>query len=716
MPLTDEVPLNQSNYQSYPIPPRSPIDQFVPPPPIMRNSLRPVGSVTVANPSVARFRNDIRFDGTSSKLKTFFQDFYGEIRNNEAFFAGRDDKYKINWLATLFSPGSAVKNWFLSLLEQNAERQGRFDGYDDLQALDYKLEPLQSLPQFLRELRVNFADKNEDRTNRKNLDNCVQGSSSIIDYNSRFRSLVLHVSISPEDAIIKYVNGLDRDVHHEAIRLPGWVNCILLQDKMNLAVTASEIVRELSELPHNHPGFLKKKFKTDLEPQKVIPIPILAPRKVDQAVPMDIDTIHLKKAKSIFVSIINAARDRGLCAKCFEKYDLAGSHAKGVCPNRNKTLGEKIKFFNIKQVSKIEVKETQEEFNVNSIAFANISEDQSSAVFDFMGEYFAAMNDIQYPDMIQEEVLDINSIRIEASSLANGKFLVPFTLLVGEAPIAVMALIDTGSMANLISQELINTHNIPVLDRPPMRCFGFDGSAGTSGVIDKRWCGDLVAIASDSSKIRLSADLGVTRIHGQDIILGLPWMQSSKASAICHESGFYLAIDGVAVTAITLAPLSVISCESSLVDSISVSVFSTTATETSSKGIVENPSTIMSHEENLRRNDSPNPSTTPLSETPEKSLPINLPKSCRKYSHVFFPQDFVLPPHRLFDCAIDLKPDCDPPFGGLYNLAQSEQTELREYLNEMLEKGFIRPSSSAAAAPIFFVKVPGKKNRPCVDY
>lgn len=33
-----------------------------------------------------------------------------------------------------------------------------------------------------------------------------------------------------------------------------------------------------------------------------------------------------------------------------------------------------------------------------------------------------------------------------------------------------------------------------------------------------------------------------------------------------------------------------------------------------------------------------------------------------------------------------------------------------------MRKGFIRPSKSSAAAPIFFHKVPGKKDRPCIDY
>lgn len=94
----------------------------------------------------------------------------------------------------------------------------------------------------------------------------------------------------------------------------------------------------------------------------------------------------------------------------------------------------------------------------------------------------------------------------------------------------------------------------------------------------------------------------------------------------------------------------------------------------------------------------------------------SLQKICSKYSQIFFSQDSVLPPHRSFDISIETKDNCEAPFGGLYNLALNEQTELKAYLNDLLKKCFICPSKSSAAAPIFFVKVPGKKNRPCVDY
>lgn len=47
---------------------------------------------------------------------------------------------------------------------------------------------------------------------------------------------------------------------------------------------------------------------------------------------------------------------------------------------------------------------------------------------------------------------------------------------------------------------------------------------------------------------------------------------------------------------------------------------------------------------------------------------------------------------------------------------QHELKALREYLNQELDKGFIRVSRSPAAAPVLFVKKPNGDLRFCIDY
>jgi hypothetical protein len=89
-----------------------------------------------------------------------------------------------------------------------------------------------------------------------------------------------------------------------------------------------------------------------------------------------------------------------------------------------------------------------------------------------------------------------------------------------------------------------------------------------------------------------------------------------------------------------------------------------------------------------------------------------------KYSDVFTVEACMkLPPLRKgFDCKINLKKDAVLPFGKIYNLSKDEREQLKKYVDDNVEKGFIKLSSSSAASPIFYVKVEGKADRPCVDY
>ena len=75
-----------------------------------------------------------------------------------------------------------------------------------------------------------------------------------------------------------------------------------------------------------------------------------------------------------------------------------------------------------------------------------------------------------------------------------------------------------------------------------------------------------------------------------------------------------------------------------------------------------------------------------------------------------------LPLHTDFDLQINLFPDKPIPFGGIYRLATAESATLKTYIDEMLEKGLIRPSTSRAGSPVLFVPKKGGELRLCVDY
>nr|GEV90994.1 putative reverse transcriptase domain-containing protein [Tanacetum cinerariifolium] len=81
-----------------------------------------------------------------------------------------------------------------------------------------------------------------------------------------------------------------------------------------------------------------------------------------------------------------------------------------------------------------------------------------------------------------------------------------------------------------------------------------------------------------------------------------------------------------------------------------------------------------------------------------------------------FPNDLpgLLPP-RQFEFRIELFPGTAPVARAPYRLAPSKMKELSDQLKELLEKGFIHPSSSPWGASVLFVKKKDGSFRMCID-
>uniref|UniRef100_A0A1S3ZF40 Retrotransposon gag domain-containing protein n=1 Tax=Nicotiana tabacum TaxID=4097 RepID=A0A1S3ZF40_TOBAC len=97
-----------------------------------------------------------------------------------------------------------------------------------------------------------------------------------------------------------------------------------------------------------------------------------------------------------------------------------------------------------------------------------------------------------------------------------------------------------------------------------------------------------------------------------------------------------------------------------------------------------------------------------VNETRKETVSIENVPVVREFSNVF-PEEFPgLPPVREIDFGIDLLPDTQPTSIPPYRMALAELKEIKQQLQDLLDKGFIRPSISPWGAPILFVK---KKDR-----
>ena len=85
-----------------------------------------------------------------------------------------------------------------------------------------------------------------------------------------------------------------------------------------------------------------------------------------------------------------------------------------------------------------------------------------------------------------------------------------------------------------------------------------------------------------------------------------------------------------------------------------------------------------------------------------------------EYSDVFKPPG--MPVERAVDHKIELEPGATPPYRRQYHVSAAELAKVRRQLDEYLEKGWIRPSSSPYGAPIVFIRKKTGELRMTVDY
>nr|GEZ70226.1 putative reverse transcriptase domain-containing protein [Tanacetum cinerariifolium] len=88
----------------------------------------------------------------------------------------------------------------------------------------------------------------------------------------------------------------------------------------------------------------------------------------------------------------------------------------------------------------------------------------------------------------------------------------------------------------------------------------------------------------------------------------------------------------------------------------------------------------------------------------------------RDFPKVFLEDLLGIPPTRPVEFQIDLVPGVVPVAWAPYRLAPSEMKELAKQLQELSDKGFIRPNSSPWGAPVLFVKKKDGSFRMYIDY
>ena len=97
-------------------------------------------------------------------------------------------------------------------------------------------------------------------------------------------------------------------------------------------------------------------------------------------------------------------------------------------------------------------------------------------------------------------------------------------------------------------------------------------------------------------------------------------------------------------------------------------------------------------------------------------LDLDLPRVVCEYEDVFPNELQGLSPQRVVDFGIELHPGTSPISMTLHRMVPVELQELKVQVHDLLDKGFIRPSTSPWGASVLFAKKKDKTLRLCIDY
>jgi hypothetical protein len=91
-------------------------------------------------------------------------------------------------------------------------------------------------------------------------------------------------------------------------------------------------------------------------------------------------------------------------------------------------------------------------------------------------------------------------------------------------------------------------------------------------------------------------------------------------------------------------------------------------------------------------------------------------RTVSEFSDVFPEELPGMPPDSEIEFVIELVPGTTPIFKRPYRMTANQLAELKEQLQELLDKRYIRPSASPWGAPVIFVPKKNGTERMCVDY
>jgi hypothetical protein len=255
------------------------------------------------------------------------------------------------------------------------------------------------------------------------------------------------------------------------------------------------------------------------------------------------------------------------------------------------------------------------------------------------------------------------------------------------------ALVDSGATDNFMHPAFAKRMGLGLQELPtPKKIFNIDNTSNKSGMITH-----FLDLNVQTNGINKEMRFLVTDIGHEEVLLGYPWLATFEPkfqwrSAVIDERVLPIIISSINPRSIKQQP-----------------VIATGLSEDAKRSIVRQLETEC-HVRSV--------ATDLAIEAGAEQKEAILPEEYKEFARLFNDEAADrFPPTREWDHAIDLKPgapdalDCK-----VYPMTRDEDTALEKFLDEMVAKGYIRPSKSPYASPFFFVKKKDGKLRPVQDY
>jgi hypothetical protein len=255
------------------------------------------------------------------------------------------------------------------------------------------------------------------------------------------------------------------------------------------------------------------------------------------------------------------------------------------------------------------------------------------------------------------------------------------------------ALVNSGATDNFMHPAFARRMGLGLQILPnPKKIFNIDNTTNKSGMITH-----FLDLNVRTNGINKEMQFLVTDIGHEEILLGYPWLATFEPkfnwrSAVISEHTLPIIISFINPHIQSKSPV----IAQVLTEDAKQSIVRQLDAECSIRGVA----------------------TDLAIQAREQQKDAKLPKEYQEFARLFSNEAADrFPPAREWDHVIDLKPgapdvlDCK-----VYPMTRDEDTALEKFLNEMVAKGYIRPSKSPYASPFFFVKKKDGKLQPVQDY